>query len=128
MKNIEILLVDDDPINNFVMNKVLTFKNGLDLKIYEYPEKALEYIKDNKDRCEFLILLDLHMFLIDGWKFLIELDKNSLSSEVIIITSSDSKIDKQRASSNKRVIDYLVKPLGDEEIAYLKDKIEKMSI
>ena len=128
MKTKEVILVDDDPINNFIMKKMLTFESDIVLKIFEFPEKALAYVKENKDHCEFLILLDINMFIIDGWEFLDELDKNSFGSKVIVITSSDNIEDRQRATSNKRVIKFFVKPLTDEEIVILKKLIEKSNV
>ena len=114
----QILLIDDDPIVNFIHSKViqsqfpksevLGFNNGL---------TALEYIKEHRQH-SYLIFLDLNMPVMNGWDFLkaVSAEEDELALQIHVLTSSINPQDKIRAQQNKLVCSYLSKPLKAEDL------------
>mgnify|MGYP006194998307 FL=1 len=117
----QILLIDDDPIVNFIHSKViqsqfpksevLVFNNGL---------TALEYIKGHR-QLSYLIFLDLNMPVMNGWDFLnaVAAEESELALQIHVLTSSIDPQDKIRAQQNKLVNSYLSKPLKCEDLQNL---------
>lgn len=112
-----IVLVDDDVITNR-LHQMLIRKHYTEKKIalFNDPEIALGYIKENNPD---LILLDLHMPEIDGWKFLEMMEEHELFVDVIIVSSSIDPREKLRAKSFMCVKDFFVKPLTAEKVKQL---------
>ena len=96
-------------------------------KVFEFSEKALEYIKENLNNNEFLILLDIYMPILDGWQFLDELESINADCKIIVITTSLSQEERHRASSNHRVINFFVKPLQNDDFGQVMDNIMNYS-
>jgi len=120
--NLDLLLIDDDPINNMVNEKLLlNFEEQLNISIIEEVPKALNYLKTTAVIPD-LILLDINMPEADGWYFLDKYDKLSLSIPVVLLTSSIDKDDMLRAKSFDTIKEYLIKPLKDETIKKLFEK------
>src|SRR6056297_3204912 len=95
--HLEVLVVDDDKV------VTLLHKNSLKSSKIVHPpvlcyngKEALEYLQKN-DRPEkhFLILLDLNMPVLDGWKFLNRIKKNPPNAHVyvVVVTSSINQQD-----------------------------------
>lgn len=120
-KPLKVMLVDDQKMANFI-NKKLIEISGFSSHIIDYtiPNAALSNLdKDQPD----LIFLDLNMPDINGWTFLDILEKDERPTRVVIVTSSTSIIDKQKAQKYARVIDFLTKPLTKNTILSLKSKL-----
>ena len=119
-KPLKVMLVDDQKMANFI-NKKLIEISGFSSHIIDYtiPNAALSNLdKDQPD----LIFLDLNMPEINGWTFLDILEKDKRPTRVVIVTSSTSSIDKEKAQKYARVIDFLTKPLTKNTILSLKSK------
>lgn len=130
VQKLDIFLVDDQKITNFI-NKKLVSVSGIGKKVNDFinPLQALEELETRKPQ---LILLDLNMPEIDGWTFLEKMEKYKTNAKVIIVTSSTSGLDLEKAKKYKRVIHYLVKPLSINSIeelikAYKASKTNKKS-
>ena len=109
----QILLIDDDPVINFVNTKIVAKKfTDTPIFVFEDGKKALEHIKTNSTH-SFLIFLDLNMPNINGWEFLdaISLEACDFNIQVHIVTSSVDPSDRAKAAQYKQVLTYLVKPL-----------------
>lgn len=120
-KPLKVMLVDDQKMANFI-NKKLIEISGFSSHIIDYtiPNAALSNLdKDQPD----LIFLDLNMPEINGWTFLDILEKDKRPTRVVIVTSSTSSIDKEKAQKYARVIDFLTKPLTKNTILSLKSKL-----
>lgn len=132
-----ILLVDDDESSNFLHS---IFINKLDLDIGISTalngQEALDFIL-NKGHAPLelpcMVLLDLKMPVIDGWKFL-DLYKTQVSEAqkqqimIVLVTISDNKADRQRASNHKYITDFERKPLSDDTLKKIISKYVNLPI
>lgn len=114
-----IVLVDDDTVTNN-LHKMLIRKHHSNKRIvlFDNPEKALLYIQQHKPD---LILLDLHMPEINGWKFLEMMEKLNLFIDVVIVSSSIDPRERSKAKSFLCVKDFYTKPLTIEKVSQLLD-------
>jgi len=124
----ELILVEDDPIFTFLLEKAITgvglagtisnFVNGL---------QAINYFKHNYTlQHNYIIFLDLNMPIMDGYEFMdvfkdIATTKNTM---VFILTSSRSQRDIDIFESNPFVARYITKPISETNIKSLKELIE----
>ena len=120
-KFLRFVIVDDDPLNNALCQVIIkTTISEAEVKTFTLPEKVLEYLvaEYSGNGCEAVLLLDLNMPTMSAWEFLEEYEKfdekikNCL--KIYILSSSVDPRDIERASSNKNVFDYIVKPLTSE--------------
>jgi len=122
------LLIDDNDIDNFI-NKKLLLKTGFATDIVEKKSasSALDYlrsVKENKEELPDIIFLDIMMPVMDGFDFLDEYDlmpdeiKNH--SKIIMLSSTESFKDLNRANSNKYVYKFLNKPLTEMVLAAIQ--------
>lgn len=119
MKRKHILLIDDNEIDNYVTNHIVT-KSQLAEKITTKNSAivALEYLKSLEENAtEFpeLIFLDIKMPIMDGFGFLDELIKLSSIIEkkcaVVMLSSSNDQNDIDRAMQYSIVKKFFTKPL-----------------
>ena len=122
---VNILLVDDDEINNFITVKLIkkafpdatisTCLNGrlaiekLKMLFAECPEKIPDFI-----------LLDINMPIMNGWEFLEEYKASNLDPEkkitIYILSSSVFSNDIDKAKTYESVANFISKPLNIESI------------
>ncbi|MCF4101280.1 response regulator [Gillisia sp. M10.2A] len=109
-----ILLIDDQPITNFITKKLLSLK-GIEIPIIDFtnPLEALENVKNSK---ESFIFLDLNMPEMTGWEFLDEVKKLNLNHKIVILTSSTSDLDLEKARDYPCVVEYVIKPLSIDKL------------
>ncbi|MGI8893671.1 MAG: response regulator [Bacteroidia bacterium] len=121
-----ILLIDDNEIDNFINERIIaTSYFAKNIIVKKSAKDALEFLKGigiDKDLPE-IIFLDLNMPVMDGFGFLNEFakleDKIKKKSKVIVLSSSISPEDINRASTNPYVYKYLNKPLSDKYLAVI---------
>ena len=120
-----VLLVDEDQIDNFINERMITSSNfASNVLVKTSAISALEYIREIVKKNEELpqiIFLDLNMPVMDGFGFLEEYDKicrdvPSLKEniKIIVLSSSISPTDIDKASANPYVFKYLNKPLSEK--------------
>ena len=115
-----LLLIDDDPMVIFIHKAVLSQEQMLrDSQAFHQATEAINYLQANNQVDQtFLILLDINMPRMDGWEFLDAIKQMSweCTFHIIMVTSSISDDDRAKSSRYPMVIDYLIKPLGQEGV------------
>lgn len=114
----EILIVEDDSIlatlHKYVVEDVikrepLLFSNG---------KEAINFLDTKAGMsCDFIVLLDLNMPVLNGWEFLELCSKRPYANNiyVVIVTSSLFKEDRDRSEQFQEIIGYYTKPLKVED-------------
>ncbi len=114
-----ILLVDDDPDDNFfhqrIINKmeithaIAVAKNGVE---------ALEYLRKENQVIPELIFLDINMPKMNGWEFLEQYktldEKQKARITIMMLTTSANPDDVAKANSIEEVTGIRTKPLSVE--------------
>ncbi len=115
-----IMLVDEDEIDNIINQKIIESNNfSEEILVFQAGQDALTYLSENSGNSERLpeiIFLDINMPIMDGFQFLEEFEnlESPIHSKcrIIMLSSSISPRDIDRAASNRFVIKYLNKPLN----------------
>lgn len=126
-----ILLIDDDQINNFVCESIISNEKFANEVIsYEWAEEALNFLQACacSDPAKFpdLIFLDINMPGMDGWTFLEEYEK--LPEEVtsncslFLLSSAVDRKDIICGKSHAVVKDFFSKPLSPEVLAIIQEE------
>ncbi len=112
-----ILLVDDDSINNFVNLELIgNAYPDSDIKVFENPVDAVEFLENDEVYMPDFILLDLNMPFLTGWQFLDRLTGNETDYNIAILTSSINPSDKNKAQHYDMVKGFLVKPIDIKKL------------
>lgn len=108
--------MDDDKVVSLLHKNQLRCSNvDTSPVICSNGREALDYLlQTDKHGKKFLVLLDLNMPVVDGWKFLKKLKKNPTLAQVfvVVVTSSINKKDFLKANTYNNVIHYCPKPLS----------------
>jgi CheY-like chemotaxis protein len=133
MKKINsILLIEDDPISNFLSDTIIRKLNfAEEINIKGNGESALKFLEDshlNNKEFPQIIILDINMPIMDGFEFLEKLELlpyyNKKKTLIIILSNllseKDIKILNQITS-----LTYLSKPLNKEKLMGLLLKENK---
>ncbi|AEV31937.1 Response regulator receiver domain protein [Owenweeksia hongkongensis DSM 17368] len=127
-----ICLIDDDDIYQFTFTKGLKGnKIAKRILVFSDGEEAIDFMLDNVSNPEALpdvIFLDINMPVMDGWEFLeefVEL-KPKVGKEITIymVSSSVDPADVDRAKAISDVSDYLIKPVGEDQLQKIIAGIE----
>lgn len=117
----KVLLIDDNEIDNFINERMITSSLfALKVEVKNSADAALDYLRSLSDPADFpeIVFLDLNMPVKDGFGFLAEFDGLSAelksSCKVVVLSSSISPEDINRASTNPYVFKYVNKPLSDK--------------
>jgi CheY-like chemotaxis protein len=122
MKPVErVLVIDDDATVTFLTKRMLNslgIRSGV--RIAHNGLEGLECIKEAAEQglLPQLVLLDIKMPVMDGFAFLEELAKLNLNlsdTKVVLLTSSQSPWDKERAAKSQADA-LLYKPLTKETL------------
>ncbi|SIQ61524.1 Response regulator receiver domain-containing protein [Maribacter ulvicola] len=126
-----ILLVDDDDASNF-LHSIFINKLDMDVNINSAlnGQEAIDFILGKgQEQLELpcMVMLDLRMPVMDGWQFMDAYDdlvpkKLKDQITIVLVTISDNKEDKKRATDNKYIADFAQKPLSDETFKALIQK------
>ena len=118
----KIYLVDDQPISNFITKKLLELEGiNENVKDFTDPQEALSLVVDEEDA---LVFLDLNMPVMNGWDFLDALKTRNSKLRIIILTSSTSMVDQEKAKEYPCVIKYMVKPMNKQKFSELSDHLK----
>jgi CheY-like chemotaxis protein len=114
------MLIDEDEIDNIINQKIIESNNFSErVLVFQTGTDALDFLRANVKVAENLpdlIFLDINMPIMDGFQFLEEFEKLDSpildKSKIIMLSSSISPRDIDRAASNRFVKKYLNKPLN----------------
>jgi CheY-like chemotaxis protein len=113
----KIYLVDDQPISNFITKKLLQLEGFTDEVLdFTNPVEALNVVAEEEKA---LIFLDLNMPEMNGWEFLEAMKLRKKRHQIIILSSSTSNFDQDRAKEYPCVIKYVIKPLNKKKFSEL---------
>ena len=122
MNNLNILVVDDDPVTRLLLHKTLT-KAACDVELAENGVHALELISR---RYYDVVLTDLKMpGGVDGIDVLEATKAKYNDSEVILITGHAS-VDTAVTAMKKGAADYLQKPINVDEVLLRLERIRAL--
>ena len=124
-KPVNIMLVDDDEINNFITVKLIR-KGFADAMISTFlnGRLAIDRLKDiltnEPEKTPDYILLDINMPVMNGWEFLEEYKNSNIDPDkkitIYILSSSVFSNDIDKAKSYESVANFISKPLNLESI------------
>jgi CheY-like chemotaxis protein len=116
------MLIDDNPLDIFV-NQKLVESNGFAEKTLQFQEAkaGLEFLKNApQEEWPEVIFLDIMMPEMDGFEFLDAFDKlpqeQKMAIKVIMLSTSESFKDLNRANKNPNVRKFLNKPLTPQTL------------
>lgn len=119
-----VILIDDNEVDLFIEERILSLSGIKDIKKFSSGPKALEYLKIQQNEHPVVIhwiFLDINMPGMDGFQFLETLNKTlpEIPCKIVIVSSSDSKQDKQKAMGHYKVTGYLEKPIEVKDLEAL---------
>lgn len=114
-----ILLVDDDPDDNFFHQRIITKMDITNaIEVAKNGIEALEYLRKENQVIPELIFLDINMPKMNGWEFLLEYKDLDLSQKaritIMMLTTSANPDDIKRANEIEDVTGIKTKPLSVE--------------
>ncbi len=115
-----VMLVDDNELDNFINKKLLENEHfSENVIVHQSAQSALDELKkleSTPDKLPRIIFLDIMMPHMDGFAFLDEINKLSdnvkKNSKIIMLSTSESFKDLNRANQSKYVYKFLNKPLN----------------
>jgi len=114
------MLIDDNELDNFINKKLIESESFADkVMIHASAQSALEELKKisgNTSSLPDIIFLDIMMPHMDGFGFLEEFNKLpdavKKHSKVVMLSTSESFKDLNKANQDKNVYKFLNKPLN----------------
>ena len=117
--DLQIVIVEDDPMNALVMSKILTRLGGHDVTVLESVEKLLALVRaDSVD----VIVMDVSLSNtefegrpIDGIEFTRLLKSDSPTVPIMLATAHAMKGDAERLMCESGADAYIAKPISDPQ-------------
>jgi CheY-like chemotaxis protein len=117
-----VMLVDDNELDNFINKKLLENEKFADkVLVHQSAQSALEELKKlegDPSQLPQIIFLDIMMPHMDGFGFLEELGKLSDTikkhTKIIMLSTTESFKDLNRANQSRYVYKFLNKPLNKQ--------------
>ncbi|HLG34246.1 MAG TPA: response regulator [Bacteroidia bacterium] len=131
----KIFVVDDNDIDRYIITSIVSrFNFSKEALEFNMAQKALDWLEENKSNPAALpeiILLDINMPEMNGFEFLDAFehfpDEVKKQSSVIILTSSNNPDDSERAAKCGLVCAYIHKPLNEEKLKKINERVNGAS-
>lgn len=120
VKYAKALLIDDNTLDNFVSKKLIEMHHfAAKVETRESAQAALDYLKkEKKEDLPDIIFLDINMPGMDGFQFLEAFESVNETIQkkckIIMLSTSESFKDLNRANKNRFVHKFLNKPLNEQ--------------
>jgi two-component system chemotaxis response regulator CheY len=111
-----VLLIEDNEIDSFIHKKILESCEVTNIRSFESPVTALEYLAQTKEIPE-LILLDNNLSFMDGFEFIDEFRKLEIAQhpiEIFILSAFIRKEDIEKVQ--EKCSGFIEKPLTKEKL------------
>jgi CheY-like chemotaxis protein len=126
---IDLLVIDDDDINIFIIKKIVE-KTGYNINMVAKTngQLAIDHLNtllaENKAFPQ-LVLIDINMPVLNGWEFLEAYDKLEIEQRVdmYMLSSSVYENDIEKAKTYKTVKGFISKPLSINRLIELFDSL-----
>jgi two-component system, chemotaxis family, sensor kinase CheA len=120
LKDITIVIVDDDSRNRFALSSYLEGR-GMEIHLLDSGFQTIEFLKDNKAD---IILMDMMMPEMDGFETIQRLKSNEQTRDIpiIAVTAQAMKGDREKCLE-AGATDYVSKPINMKQ---LFESIEKL--
>jgi CheY-like chemotaxis protein len=120
-----VLLIDDNDADNFVNKRLMEITNfSGKISVVQSATAGLDFLKKESaspGNLPEIIFLDILMPVMDGFGFLEQFEKLPdavrLRCKIVMLSSSESFKDLNRANKNRYVSKFLNKPLVEEVLA-----------
>jgi len=124
MRRSNILLVDDDQVYLYLMNRVIKgLTEDLEVNSFTDGEQAIHFLSlctSENIKLPEVIFLDINMPFLDGWGFLAEFKKLKPKIKdkinIYMVSSSNREQDIQRAEEFEELTGYVVKPVQEDQL------------
>ena len=123
-----ILLLDDNLATNFFHKKIIEKVNSAEL-ILEFRSgiNALNYLGQDGIELPELMMVDINMPIMSSWEFLEKFNEINkvakTNTKVVLLSTSLSPADKEKADKLPLIKEILLKPLTKESIQAVIDDI-----
>jgi len=123
-------LIDDSEVDLFIQKKFLEIRQFANqIVTFTSAKQALEVLTNTlSDESPGIVFLDLNMPLVNGFEFLEQMRESSAAVfdriKVVILSSSNSLADRERARTFNNVISFIPKPLTVQGLDDLAKLIE----
>jgi CheY-like chemotaxis protein len=120
-----VCIIDDNPTFVFGIQRLMTLADVTsEYIVFNDGENALNGLKSRMEHPEKLeaipdvILLDLNMPVMDGWRFLDEFTQIQSPKKITIyiVSSSINPLDIERAKQYDEVKEYIIKPISYDDV------------
>jgi CheY-like chemotaxis protein len=122
---INLLVIDDDDINIFIIKKIVE-KTGYEAQMVAKTngQLAVDYLTELQatgQTLPHLILIDINMPVLNGWEFLEAYEKLGIDHDIdmYMLSSSVYENDIEKAKTYKTVKGFISKPLSIERLIEL---------
>lgn len=125
-----VFVIDDNEVDLFIQKRFMELNQfASEVVTFKSPSQALEVIQNQADRPPEVIFLDLNMPALSGFDLLeslkIQLPALANKFKFVILTSSNSQEDYDRAQSFENVVGFITKPLTLDRLEQVKKKVEQ---
>jgi CheY-like chemotaxis protein len=124
-----VVIIDDDPIFIFLLERMLTkIDFAEELVVYQESDLALQAIAENSEvhpTIPDVLFIDINMPVLDGFDFLTALRRLSLSQRIHIymVSSTCDPRDLEKVESFAEISEFLMKPVNSETLQTIKKTV-----